>query len=195
MYSKHMQEKIIEVLQAVEPKSKALPYLELDSMMLSQVVEVAQMVSQNDISHTHIQNWIKRKYLSNPDKKKYHREQVANILLINDLRNILSLEEISRLLGFVNETLADNSDDRINPIKLYRYYSEIFDRTRIDWQKSLEQLAREAEESLEGEEMDDADKEIVATTLVLLNLLARANLYQRIAELWLSGLPADKIKE
>lgn len=179
---------ILEIMNTLEPKAKALPYLELDSMMLSQVVEVAQRVSHNDISSTHVQNWVRRKYLAHPQKKKYNREQVANILLINDLRNILSLEESSQLLGFVNETLADNSDDRINPVKLYRYYSETFDRTQLDWQKSLEQLGHEVDDSLTGEEMTEEDREKVAITLVLLNLLARANLYKQVAKQWLNSL-------
>lgn len=176
------------VLDELEPKKKALPYLELDSMMLAQVVEVAQRVSQNDINSMHIQNWVRRKYLPNPIKKKYSREQVANILLINDLRNILPLEDISRLLGYVNESLDDNSDDRINPTKLYRYYAEIFDRTTDDWERSLTGLEKEVEDTLAGENLPDEDKGKVAETLLLLNLLARANLYKLIAERWLQNL-------
>lgn len=187
MNSKQMQ-MIRMVLDDLEPKQKALPYLELDSMMLSQVVEVAKRVSQNDINPTHIQNWVRRKYVPNPQKKKYHREQVANILLINDLRNILPLEEVSRLLGFVNESLLDTSDDRINPTKLYRYYSEIFDRSQLDWQKSLQGLEKEAEETIAGEALAEEDREKVASTLVILNLLARANLYKQIAERWLDSI-------
>lgn len=187
MNSNYLNE-ILEIANQFEPKSKALPYLELDSMMLSQVVEVAQRVSQNDINSMHVQNWVRRKYLPHPNKKKYNREQVANILLLNDLRNILSLEEASRLLGFVNQSLDDNSDDRINPAKLYRYYSEIFDRTQQDWEKSLEQLPREVNDSLAGEEMSEGDKEKVAATLVILNLLARGNLYKQIAKQWLRNI-------
>ncbi|MDR3602020.1 MAG: DUF1836 domain-containing protein [Desulfosporosinus sp.] len=187
MNAKHMQA-IRDVLNDLEPKQKALPYLELDSMMLAQVVEVAKRVSQNDINPTHIQNWVRRKYLPNPQKKKYNREQVANVLLINDLRDILGLEEVSRLLGYVNESLLDTSDDRINPTKLYRYYSEIFDRSQIDWQISLQGLEKEVEETLAGEDMPEEDREKVATTLVILNLLARANLYKQIAKRWLKTL-------
>jgi hypothetical protein len=187
MNAKHMQA-IRDVLNDLEPKQKALPYLELDSMMLAQVVEVAKRVSQNDINPTHVQNWVRRKYVPNPQKKKYNREQVANVLLINDLRDILSLEEISHLLGYVNESLLNTSDDRINPTKLYKYYSEIFDRSRMDWQISLQGLENEVEETLAGEEMAEEDKEKVATTLVILNLLARANLYKQIAKRWLSSL-------
>lgn len=187
MNSQYLNE-ILEIANQFEPKSKALPYLELDSMMLSQVVEVAQRVSQNDINSMHVQNWVRRKYLPHPHKKKYSREQVANILLLNDLRNILSLEETSRLLGFVNQTLDDDSDDRINPAKLYRYYSEIFDRTQQDWVKSLEQLQLEVNDTLAGEEMSEADQEKVSATLVILNLLARGNLYKQIAQQWLKNV-------
>ncbi|EHQ92297.1 DUF1836 domain-containing protein [Desulfosporosinus youngiae] len=185
--SKHF-EAIRKVLNNFEPKQKALPYLELDTMMLAQVVEVAKRVSQNDINPTQVQNWVRRKYLPHPLKKKYNREQVANVLLINDLRNILSLEEVSHLLGYVNENLLDTSDDRINPTKLYRYYSEIFDWSQMDWEKSLQELEKEVEELLAGEEMIEEDKEKVATTLVILNLLARANLYKQIAKRWLNNL-------
>ncbi len=179
---------IRDVLNDLEPKQKALPYLELDSMMLAQVVEVAKRVSQNDINPTHVQNWVRRKYIPHPQKKKYNREQFANILLINDLRDILSLEEISQLLGYVNENLLDTSDDRINPTKLYGYYSEIFDRSQMDWEKSLHELEKEVEDTLAGEEMVAEDREKVATTLVILNLLARANLYKQIAKRWLINL-------
>ncbi|TWH56254.1 uncharacterized protein DUF1836 [Desulfitobacterium sp. LBE] len=183
----HLKE-IMEIANHFEPKKKALPYLELDSMMLSQVVEVAHRVAQNDINNTHIQNWVKRKYLPNPQKKKYTREQVANILLINDLRNILSLEEASQLLSFVNLNLEDNSDDRINPAKLYRYYSEIFDLSQKDWVTSLEQLPKEVNQILAGEDLSEDDKDKVAATLVILDLLARANLYKQIAQRWLKNI-------
>ncbi len=183
-----MKRDIREILNELEPKGKALPYLELDSMMLAQVVEVAQRVSQNDINSTHVQNWVRRKYIPNPQKKKYNREQVANILLINDLRNILPLEKITRLLAFVNQDPLKTYDDRVNPTKLYRYYSEIFDRAMDDWLKSLQGLEKEANDALAGEDLAPGDRDKVATTLVVLNLLARANLYKEIAEHWLEGI-------
>ena len=187
MNSKHMQA-IREMLNDLEPKHKALPYLELDSMMLAQVVEVAKRISQNNINPTHVQNWVRREYIPHPKNKKYNCEQVASILLINDLRDIVCLEEVSNLLGYVNESLLDSSDDRINPTKLYQYYSEIFDRSQVDWRKSLDGLELEVEETLAGEEMAEEDREKVAITLVILNLLARANLYKRIAKRWLKSL-------
>lgn len=183
---------ILDIANSVESKKKAFPYLELDSMMLSQVVEVARRVSQNDINSTHIQNWVRRKYVPHPQKKKYNREQVANILLINDLRKILPLEAISRLLSFVNQDLLDSSDDRINPTTLYKYYGEIFERTRTDWLQSVQELEREVKGTLAEEDLNEEDREKVTTTLILLNLLARANLYKQVAEDWLKGLGREQ---
>jgi len=180
------------VLQKMEPKAKALPYLELDSMMLAQVVEVAQMISKNDINSNHIQNWVRRGYLPHPEKKRYSREQVASIFLINDLRNILTLEEINRLLRFVNADPENTADDRINPVELYRYYSQTFDRTTADWERFLAELEREVLDTLANADIAEEDKERVATALIMLNLLARANLYKPIVEQWLSGIRATE---
>ncbi|HBV86688.1 DUF1836 domain-containing protein [Desulfosporosinus sp.] len=187
MSLKHLQ-MIRNVINEFEPKQKVLPYLELDSMMLAQVIEVAKQVSQNDINPTHVQNWVRRKYLPHPQKKKYSHEQVANILLINDLRDILSLEEVSHLLGYVNESFLDTSDDRIDPAKLYRYYSQIFDESQMNWEKSLQELEKEIEETLIDDEMVEEDREKVASTLVILNLLAKANLYKQVAKRFLNRL-------
>ncbi|HEX3015323.1 MAG TPA: DUF1836 domain-containing protein [Desulfobacteria bacterium] len=179
---------ILEILDKLAPKEKAYPYLELDTMMLAQVVDVANLVTSNELTSTHIQNWVRRKYIPNPVKKKYSRDQVANILLINELRSILSLEQVSQLLAFVNLDPLETSDDRISPAKLYRHYGEIFDGAKEEWQKSLQQLEQEVQATLAGEELADQDRETVATTLVILTLLARANFYKQIAEAWLSSV-------
>lgn len=185
-------QEILDIANQFEPKQKALPYLELDSMMLAQVVEVAQRFSLDDINSTQIQNWVRRKYLPHPQGRKYSREQLANILLLNDLRNILTLEEASQLLEYVNLSLDDSSDDRIDPAKLYRYYSEIFDNTQKDWIESLEHLPEEVEQALAEEELAEDDLAKVAATLVILNLLARANLYKQIAQQWLKKNVQEK---
>jgi len=183
-----VQKDLREIVNGLESKEKALPYLELDSMMLSQVVEVARLVSQNDINSTHIQNWVRRKYIPNPQKKKYSREQVANILLINDLRKILPLEDITSLLAFVNQDPLDTTDDRVNPTAMYKYYAGVFERARTDWLQSMQVLEREVNETLAEEKLLEEDRDKVAATLILLNLLARANLYKQVAEDWLDGL-------
>ena len=60
-----------------------------------------------------LQNWVNRGFLSRPENKKYNKEQTARILIINFLKQGMSLDDISKLLFFVNGKTDDLGDDII----------------------------------------------------------------------------------
>ncbi len=66
-----------------------------------------------------IQNWVKRGYLSPPQRKKYSRRQFCRILVINMLKDALQLEKICKLISYFNGSLSDESDDLIDDAYLY----------------------------------------------------------------------------
>ena len=66
-----------------------------------------------------IQNWVARGYLPPPVAKRYSRRQLSRILIIHMLRSVLPLEEICRLLSYVNGHLDDTSDDLVDDSALY----------------------------------------------------------------------------
>ena len=66
-----------------------------------------------------IQNWVKRGFVSPPERKKYSRRQFCRILFINMLKDVLQLEKICQLLSYVNGALADESDDLVDDSYLY----------------------------------------------------------------------------
>ena len=68
--------------------------------------------------HT-IQNWVKRGFLSAPQRKKYSQRQVCRIFIINMLRDSLQIERICQLLSYVNGRLDDEGDDIIDDTTLY----------------------------------------------------------------------------
>lgn len=82
-------------------------------MMLSQVIHITGLET-----HT-IQNWVKRGYLTPPEKKKYSQRQLSRILIINMLRSALPLERICGLLQYINGHLDDEADDLIDDTQLY----------------------------------------------------------------------------
>lgn len=89
-------------------------------LMLSQVAHISGL----DV-HV-IQNWVARGYLSPPVEKRYSRRQLSRILLIHLLRGVLPLEEICRLLRYVNGHLDDESDDAVDDTRLYVWLTELF---------------------------------------------------------------------
>jgi hypothetical protein len=71
-----------------------------------------------------IQNWIKRKYLAPPERKKYTRRQLCRILNINVLKDCFTLEQTAALLSYLNGILTDESDDLIDDSLLYAYFTD-----------------------------------------------------------------------
>ena len=84
-------------------------------LVLSQVAKITGLEPHM------IQNWVARGFLSPPKNKKYTRRQLSRILIINMLRSVLPLDEICKLLSYVNGHLDDESDDSIDDTKLYIY--------------------------------------------------------------------------
>jgi len=68
-----------------------------------------------------IQNWIRRKYLPPPVGKKYTRRQLCRVFNINLLKDTFTLEQTAALLGYINGSLADGSDNLIDDSRLYTY--------------------------------------------------------------------------
>ncbi|HAN22019.1 MAG: hypothetical protein A2Y15_01200 [Clostridiales bacterium GWF2_36_10] len=93
-----------------------------DGIMLSQIREIAGIDSST------LQNWIKRGWVSNPTNKRYTKDQLARILIINMLRKNTQLERIDYLLRYINGNPDSREDDIIPESLLYEYITCIIDK-------------------------------------------------------------------
>jgi len=84
-----------------------------NGITLSQVCEITGLEPGT------IQNWIKRGFVSHPVDRKYSKEQVARIILINFLRETFVIEKVANLLSYVNGDLLDESDNIMNDSEIY----------------------------------------------------------------------------
>jgi len=89
------------------------------SMFLAGGMVLSQITSITGLEPHTVQNWVKRGFLTPPQKKRYTQRQLSRILIINMLRSALPLEQICRLLQYVNGHLDDESDDLIDDTQLY----------------------------------------------------------------------------
>lgn len=88
---------------------------------LSQVCEITGLEPGT------IQNWIKRGYVSPPVGRKYTQAHLARIILINMLRETYVIENIAKLLSYVNGNLLDHSDDIMDDSEIYQCICRIVD--------------------------------------------------------------------
>lgn len=91
-------------------------------LMLSQVREVS------GVDGSTLQNWVKRGWLGNTVNKKYSKEQLARILIINMMKSSMMLEKIDFILHYINGEIEDASDDIISESELYGYICDICER-------------------------------------------------------------------
>lgn len=93
-------------------------------MVLSQVTAISGL-------ETHmVQNWVRRGFLPPPIRKRYDQNQLCRILIINTLRSVMSLEDICKLLGYINGELWDSSDDTIDDSLLFFIFVRLAARIR-----------------------------------------------------------------
>lgn len=80
---------------------------------------LSQLSKLTGLEGTTIQNWIKRGWVAAAKGKKYSEKQVLRILIINMLRGAMKLDDIARLMSYVNGDVEDTSDDIIADMLLY----------------------------------------------------------------------------
>ncbi len=92
---------------------------QFSSMFLAGGMVLSQVSGITGLEPYAIQNWVKRGFLTPPEKKRYSLRQLCRILNINALKSVLPMEQICGLLGYINGQLDDESDDMIDDATLY----------------------------------------------------------------------------
>ena len=94
---------------------------------IQQGIMLAQIRDISGIDGSTLQNWVKRGWTGNAINKKYSKDQLSRILLINMMRQALQLEKIDCLLHYINGDIDSKDDDIIPESKLYDYVCKIVD--------------------------------------------------------------------
>lgn len=111
---------------------------------------LSQLSKLTGLTGSTIQNWIKRGWVASTQGKKYSRKQVLRILLINILRNAMKLEDIAKLMEYVNGDVEDTSDDIIDDDVWYNILCRIIftaeDERAFDTNSVKKLISRELEQ-------------------------------------------------
>ena len=91
-----------------------------DGVMLSQIKEIS------GIDGSTLQNWVKRGWVGNTVNKKYSKNQLARILIINMMRDTMQLSRIIFILQYVNG--KSEEDKIVRESVLYGYICKVLDR-------------------------------------------------------------------
>ena len=118
-----------------------------------------------------VQNWVSRGFLQRPVNKRYSKNATARIFIINALRNVMTLEDIKKLLIFVNGNPENPVDDIIPESRLYGYFCEIIENENFSF-KRVNQLIDQLLTSYEEKLSHAKERLRIALEIICINFLA-----------------------
>lgn len=147
------------------------------SMFLTGGLVLSQVGQITGLEPYTVQNWVKRGFLPPPERKKYSRRQLSRIIIINMLKGVMPMEQICKLIGYINGQLDDESDDSIDDSRLYLYFLRALENEKAPQKQSLPVLLADYQEPSPG------DRERVAQVLdVMLTAWHSVQLSQQAME-------------
>lgn len=145
----------------------------LNGIFIAGDVVMGQIKSLTGLCTPTLQNWINRGFLSNPKAKKYDKNQLAKILIINSLRKSMKLEDIYKLLYYVNGKADDTSDDIIEEATLYKYICEVVLRDDFSIQ-TLDNCVIDALSDYKEENKGEKKRLEIALNIICKQLIANS---------------------
>ena len=142
------------VLHADRAQAQQIPQ-QMEALFFGGGITLSQVTSITGLEAYTVQNWVKRGFLPPPQNKHYNMEQVCRIININILRGNMPLEQIVKLMGYLNGNLADESDDLVDDSMLFFMFVSLAARARYiggseKWEDALQQVTEGYAEPVPG---------------------------------------------
>ena len=133
------------------------------------------------ISKTMIQNYIKDGLLMPPEGKCYNRNHVILLTLIYNLKSILSIKDIRKLLSPILNDI-DNEDSLTDIQYLYNTYLRLNEAALTGFSASLAESFERIKSQPKMEEKSDCEWEHIMLLLLVATLISEANARKKLAE-------------
>jgi hypothetical protein len=153
------------------------------AMFLGGDIVLSQVVGITGLEPYAVQNWVKRGFLSKPERKRYTLRQLCRIININMLKSVLPMERICSLLGYVNGQLDDESDDIIDDSQLYFMFVRLAARVGqindpVVWEECIRHELECYEEPVSG-----AAQRVETVLRIMLTAWASARLQKKAEQM------------
>lgn len=137
------------------------------------------------LTKTMINNYTKNKLLIPAQKKKYTRDHVLLMLLIYQLKQVTSMEDIKTLFSFLK---TDEAVDHQKLRFIYQKFLDSQDGQLSQFEESVSSLVKEAKEKTADSGMESTD-----SLLICLLLFQQSLNYKRLAEKLLDEMTSEEV--
>ncbi|MBP3888336.1 MAG: DUF1836 domain-containing protein, partial [Cellulosilyticum sp.] len=132
------------------------------------------------LTKTMINNYTKDKLLMPAVKKKYTKEHVVLMILLYDLKQVLTIGDIKRLFGTV---IKDGTVDSKLLAEVYQMFIDLKVESANEFENEVEKISIDIYSRLENLIVEKAvDVEKLKSMIQVILLTEKANYYKRLAE-------------
>lgn len=156
----------------------------LENIFQCKGVVLSQVAVMTGVEPHDVQNWVKRRFLTPPQHRQYTRRQFTRVAIINMLRETMQIDNILRLLSYINGALDDESDDSIDDCTLYNLFVNLLGRLGDQLPPEAE-LAHCCDEELSDfeEKIPDSRRRIKEVLMVMVYAYYSACAKRKVDEL------------
>ena len=170
------------VLHADRSEADQIPQ-QLEALFFGGGITLSQVTAITGLEPHTVQNWVKRRFVTSPEAKRYSLRQLCRIININLLKGALQLDEITRLLSYINGDLTDESDDLVDDTQLFFMFVKLAARARHiggtqEWGAAMEEVVQDYVEPVPG-----AKERLVKVLRIMLTAWIASRLRQQAEDM------------
>lgn len=177
--NKEFIKKHAEQLDAMDIDRDKIPNIDL---YMDQLLHLLDPNDEKRFTNTQINNYTKSGLLNPPIKKKYSVDHVLMLVLIDHLKNVLSIKQIKSLFYPILDVSKPEVGDKI--ISIEKIYDTFLELKKKEYKDAADDFAdkfqtvRAETQSIENEQKQD----LAEAFLTVLMLTAKANIAKNLAE-------------
>ncbi|WP_066499776.1 DUF1836 domain-containing protein [Abyssisolibacter fermentans] len=142
------------------------------------------------LTKTMINNYVKAKIIDKPTKKKYNKDQIMQLIMIYNLKNILSISEIDKLYKVQKNQLEANNNEKKDECVVTECLTSNTEEMYKNFLEVQQEVIKEAK--IDFEENSKLEKEDMIKHVF--KLVLKADINKRLAEHTLAELSNIKNK-
>jgi hypothetical protein len=139
------------------------------------------MHNEKPLSKMMINNYTKEGLLPQPDKKKYSSYHMMLIILVCQLKHVLSIGDIKKLFNPILNDINNDRDDLLSVLKIYEAFTRLkkeqYDDAITHYTEQLKTIEKETKDI-----PNEDNKKNAELFLLVLMLTAQANASKQLAE-------------
>ncbi len=184
------QERLSQIIKEISENEnigiKDIPDLELymeqvTGFMDDKLKKMKRSPEDKILTKTMINNYTKAGILMPPNKKKYNKEHIILMILVYNLKQILSLEDIKRLFAPILNDMDTTEDDLISIEEIYAVFNDL----KVEEMEMVEPFIERNINNIEEKTKNIKDKALkneAEMFLLVINLIAQANALKTLSE-------------